>query len=249
MLSLEYPSTALRALARVVDTQSTVIEEAARLLADVIGSGGVVQAFGTGHSRAVTLELCSRAGGLAPMSMLAVKDLVMFGGWDPAAIVDPRTEREPGLAEKIYELGGVERGDAFVIVSNSGINSAIVQMAEIAHDRGHPVVAITSLAHTSTVSSRDASGRNLRDIADLVIDNGAPLGDAAIQLAEGVRVGGLSNLTGIFIVQVLVEAIARLLEERGKAVPAFVSANLPDGDERNRLLLEKYAARVRPIEP
>lgn len=249
MKTIEYPALAHRTLTEVLESQSDALERAAGILAATIESGGVVQAFGTGHSRAVTLELCSRAGGLAPMSMLAVKDLVMFGGLSPELIIDPTSERQEGLARRIYDLASPASGDAFVIVSNSGINSAIVEMAQLAKERGHPVIAITSFRHNREVASRDASGAHLRDYADVVIDNGAPTGDAALTLADGVTIGGLSNLTGIFLVQVLVELIARIMIEHGQSVPVFVSANVPDGDERNRGLFARYADRVRPIEP
>ena len=249
MQMLEYPALAQRTLTGLMESQADALEQAARILATTIECGAVVQAFGTGHSRAVTLELCSRAGGLAPMSMMAVKDLVMFGRASPELIIDPKSEREKGLAARIYELASPGVGDAFVIVSNSGINPAIVEMAQLAKQRGHAIVAITSFRHNDQVASRDASGAHLRDYADVVIDNGAPAGDAAVTVADGVTVGGLSNLAGVFIAQVLVEAIARILLEHGQQVPVFTSANVPEGDERNRELIARFADRVRPIEP
>jgi uncharacterized phosphosugar-binding protein len=249
MQQLAYPGVAQRTLTWLMESQAAALEQGARILAAAIERGAVVQAFGTGHSRAVTLEFCSRAGGLAPMSMLAVKDLVMFGGAAPELIIDPTSEREPGLAARIYDLASPGPQDAFVIVSNSGINPAIVEMAQLARGHGHPIVAITSFRHNEKVPSRDASGAHLRDYADVVIDNGAPAGDAAVTLAEDVTVGGLSNLAGVFIAQVLVEAVARILIEHGRPVPVFVSANVPEGDERNRELIARFADRVRPIEP
>lgn len=247
--SLQYPALAHRTLTDLIATQSEALDQAARILAKTIEGGGVVQVFGTGHSRAVTLEFCSRAGGLAPMSMLAVKDLVMFGGEAPELIIDPKSEREQGLARRIYDLARPAPGDSFVIVSNSGINPAVVEMAQIASQNGHPIIAIMSFRHGQDVPSRDPSGAHLRDYADVAIDNGAPTGDAALAVAEGVVVGGLSNLGGVFLVQTLVEAIARILIAQGQPVPVFASANLPDGDERNHELVARYADRVRPIEP
>lgn len=247
--TITYPAIALERLHSVLESETEAIERAATILAEVVASGGVVQAFGTGHSRAVTLELCGRAGGLAAIGMLAVKDLVMFGGTDPADILDPTYEREAGLARRIYELADVREGDAFVIVSNSGINSAIVEMAQLAREKGHQVVAITSRAHTGQVASRDGSGARLADLADIVIDNGAPPGDAAVELPDGMRIGGISNFTGICIAQMLAEGICRRLIAQEEPVPVFVSANLPQGDRHNESLFRTYSGRVRPIEP
>jgi len=244
-----YATAARTAFDQVLATQLDAIESAAGLVADAVAAGGVLQAFGTGHSRIVTLELAGRAGGLAAVSMLAVKDLVMFGGADPGPILDPTYERVSGLAERIYRLASPAAGDAFLIVSNSGINAAIVEMATLARDRGHPIVAVTSLAHTRSAGARSTQGPHLADLADVVIDNQAPAGDAAVEISPGVRIGALSSFTGVLIAQLLTERVCRRLLDRGIAPPVHVSANLAAGDAHNRDLYERYRDRVRPIEP
>lgn len=244
-----YAEVAQASLDTVLSTQLDAIDEAAALIAGALRSGGILQAFGTGHSRIVTLELAGRAGGLAPVGMLAVKDLVMFGSTDPAAILDPTYEREPGIAERVYALAQPRPEDAFVIVSNSGINAAVVEMAQLVRAYGHPLVAITSRAHTAAVASRDASGARLADLADVVIDNGAPEGDAAVEIQPGVAIGAVSSFTGVLIAQLLTEQVCRHLLETGDPLPVHLSANLPAGDAHNARLYERYGARVRPIEP
>lgn len=148
-----------------------------------------------------------------------------------------QTLEYPALAQRtLVELVGTQ-------------SESLEQAAPILTERGHPVVAITSFRHNQDVASRDPSGAHLRDYADVVIDNGAPTGDAALTVADGVTIGGLSNLTRIFLVQCLVEATARILLGHGEEVPVFVSANVPDGDELNRELIDRYADLVRLIEP
>ncbi|MEV0390681.1 sugar isomerase domain-containing protein [Nonomuraea sp. NPDC050643] len=234
---------------KVLTTQMDAIGRAAELVAGSIAAGGVLQAFATGHSRAVALELTGRAGGLAAVSMLAVKDLVMFGGEDPALILDPTYERTPGLAERIYTLAKPDPADVFLIVSNSGINAAIVEMAQLARANGQRVIAVTSLGHTRSPSARTVDGPHLADLADVVIDNCAPAGDATVELAAGLRVGSVSTFTGVLIAQVLAELVCRRLLAQGADVPAFVSANLAGGDGHNAALYERYHGRVRPVEP
>ena len=249
MIESEFARQAAGLAEHVVTTQMAAIQEAASMAAESIAAGGVLQAFGTGHSRIVTLELAGRAGGLAPVSMLAVKDLVMFGGTDPADIVDPTYEREPGLAERIYALAEPKPVDVFVIVSNSGLNASVVEMAELARDRGHRIVAITSLAHTRSGAARTAEGPRLADLADVVIDNCAPEGDAAIEVAPGLKTGAVSSFTGVLIAQILTELTCRRLADRGLRPPVFISANMAAGDAHNQTLQERYQRRVRPIEP
>jgi uncharacterized phosphosugar-binding protein len=87
------------------------------------------------------------------------------------------------------------------------------------------------------------------DLADVVIDNGAPAGDAALDLGDGIRVGAVSNLAGVVIVQLLTEGIARAALAAGAEPDVYRSMNLPDGDTRNAEGLARIAGRVRPIEP
>ncbi|MEQ4209480.1 SIS domain-containing protein [Actinopolymorpha sp. B9G3] len=249
MIESEYAAQAAGLVDRVVTTQLPAIQKAASMVAGSIAAGGVLQAFGTGHSRIVTLELAGRAGGLAPVGMLAVKDLVMFGGENPAAILDPTYERETGVAERIYALAKPRSVDTFLIVSNSGLNAAIVEMAELVHARGHGLVAITSFAHTRSSAARHTKGPHLADLADVVIDNCAPVGDASIEIAPDVRVGAVSSFTGVLVAQVLTELTCRYLLDMGHDVPVFISANLASGDAHNRTFQERYRRGVRPIEP
>lgn len=243
-----FADTAAKLVREISEGQRAPIHGAASLLADAIVAGGVVQAFGTGHSRIVTLELAGRAGGLVPVSMLAVKDLVMFGGAKPHEIIDPTSERDPALAQRILDLADIRSEDAFIIVSNSGINGSVIEMARTIKERGHPLIAITSVAHSGATDSRNG-GAKLADFADVVIDNLAPVGDASTDLGDGVRIGSVSSLTGVLIAQLLVEQICRDLRERGVAVPVYRSANVPGGDEHNAELLHRFTGRVRPIEP
>jgi uncharacterized phosphosugar-binding protein len=249
VIESEYAAQADGLVHRIVTTQMPAIRKAAAMVAESIAAGGVLQGFGTGHSRIVTLELAARAGGLAPVGMLAVKDLVMYGNENPAAILDPRYERETGLAQRIYALADPRPADTFLIVSNSGLNAAIVEMAELVRGRGHGLVAITSIAHTRSTTARHTSGPHLADLADVVIDNCAPTGDASIELTPGLRIGAVSSFTGVLVAQILTELTCRYLLHMGQDVPVFISGNLTTGDPHNQALEKRYRGRVRPIEP
>lgn len=245
-LGVEFPSHAFAALDHVLD-QGEALQRAAELIADCIAGGGVLHTYGTGHSRSVAQELSARAGGLVPVSMLSVKDVVMFGDVAPEVILDPTYERIPGLARQVWDLAPIDPRDAFLVISNSGVNAAIVELARLAKDGGHPLIAITSFTHTRSVPA--PHGDKLVDLADVAIDNGAPLGDATVRLAEGVTMGGVSTLAGVFTAQILAEKCCRLLLERGHEVPVFHSANVPGSDEHNARITAAYAHRVRPVEP
>jgi uncharacterized phosphosugar-binding protein len=216
----------------------------ARLIAECVAANGVVHAFGTGHSQATALEIVGRAGGLIPTNRIGLTDLVLRGGEDPAVLEDPLLERSGGLAARLYELAGPHPADLFVIVSNSGVNSAVVDMALHAKARGHRVVALTSLAHTRAVPSRHPSGSRLADLADAVLDNGAPPGDAVLPLPGGGTVCGISTITSALLVQMAVAEAVGLLAAGGHDAPVYVSANLPGGHERNVVLEARYSGRL-----
>lgn len=234
---------------RVTSTQGPAVEKAAELIATAIAGGAVVQAFGTGHSRSLAQEFTGRAGGLLPVNMLAVKDLVMFGDTNPKEILDPLCERDPSLAERIVGLAEVDPRDIFVIASQSGGNGVIVEMAALARARGHQVVAITSLEHSRRITSRHPSGKRLFELADVVVDNCGFYGDASVALPDGAATAPVSTIAGAVIVQLIVTEVCGRLLEKGVRPPVMVSNNVPEGDAHNEQLWAQFGARVRPVEP
>ena len=236
---------ALNRIAASAASAEGEVRRAAELIAHCVPTDGVIHVFGTGHSQALVLELAGRAGGLVPTNRLSIADLVLYGGDDPSVLDDPLLERKPGVAERIYDLAEARPEDLFVIISNSGVNSVIVEMALRAKERGHRVLAITSLSHTRAVPASHPSGRKLADIADVVLDNAAPRGDALLELPGGGSVCALSTLTGVMLVQMTVAEAASLLLAEGVLLPVYVSANVPGGFEGNLDLERRYAGRIR----
>ncbi|SDP69454.1 Uncharacterized protein, contains SIS (Sugar ISomerase) phosphosugar binding domain [Streptomyces sp. cf386] len=232
-------------LDRLTESARDDVTRAAELIADCVRADGVLQAFGTGHSQAIVLELAGRAGGLVPTNRLSIADLVLYGGDAPTVLDDPLLERQAGVAARIYDLAAPRPQDLFVVISNSGVNNVIVEMALQAKERGHRLLAITSLSHTRAVPAGHPSGKKLADLADVVLDNRAPRGDALLDLPEGGAVCALSTLTGVMLVQMAVaEASAQLLAT-GEHPPVYVSANVPGGFEGNLELEKRYAGRIR----
>src|SRR6185312_11002378 len=132
------------------------------------------------------------------------------------------------LAQYIYGLApNPQPQDVFLIASNSGGNGSIVEFARLVKGKGHPLIAVTSLAHTTRVTSRHPSGLRLFEVADIVLDNGAPYGDAVLPLPGGGAAGGLSSITAALLAQMMVaETLVRLVE-RGVTPPVYLSANIP----------------------
>jgi uncharacterized phosphosugar-binding protein len=244
---LGYLAEVRRIADHIERTQLPAVAEAGALIAASIAAGGVLQSFGTGHSEALAMELSGRAGGLVPSNKLALRDLIIYGGDSPDSLADPKIERVEGLARRIYALANIEPQDVFVIASASGGNGAIVEMAEHVTARGHQLIAITSLEHTARITPRHPSGKRLKDFADVVLDNGAPYGDAVLPLPGAAgKVCGISSIGNTILGQAMIAEAVRLLAARGVEAPVYLSANAAGGDLHNDALEARYAGRIRP---
>jgi uncharacterized phosphosugar-binding protein len=232
-------------MARVSRQADGPVQQAAELVVASLRAGGVVQAFGTGHSEALAMEFAGRAGGLVPTNRISLRDVVIFGGESPEVLGDGLLERDPSIAHHLYDLAAVAAADLFVIGSNSGVNGAIVEFARLVKERGHRLIAITSFTQTAGVDSRHPSGAKLVDHADVALDNGAPYGDAVLPLPGGGTACAVSSITAALLAQLVVAEVVRRLLQAGEAPPVYVSANVPGGYEHNSTLEARYAGRIR----
>jgi uncharacterized phosphosugar-binding protein len=240
-----YVSAIQSLIERVATTQADGIGRAAELIVAGLRAGGIIQAFGTGHSEAVAMDFAGRAGGLVPTNRILLRDLVVFGGAAPEILRNEKLEREPEIASRLYEIAAPRPEDVFVMASQSGINGGVVEMALLIKQRGHQLIAITSAEHTAAVTPRHPSGKRLAEVADVVLDNGAPYGDALLSLRSGGAVCPVSSVTNALLAQLVVAEVVRRIEAAGEVAPVYLSANVPGGDEHNDTLESRYAGRVR----
>ena len=236
-----------RRLADITDDASAGgLDEAVRLLTDCVAAGGVVHAFGTGHSEAFAMEMAGRAGGLIPTNKIALRDAVLVGSHELRELFgEPPLERDPDIAADLFATVEREEHDVFVIASNSGVNGSIVGLALLAKEHGHPVIAVTSLLHTAGVPALHPSGLRLSEVADVVLDNRAPLGDATLDSIGDVTVGAVSSITSAYLAQLLTIATTAALTAAGAEAPLYVSANVPGGHDRNLGFEARYGTRIR----
>jgi uncharacterized phosphosugar-binding protein len=216
------------------------INLAAEWCAHSITNGGLVHVFGAGHSHMAAEEAFHRAGGLVPVNAVLVEWLMVHQGGRRASLL----ERQPGLGELIVSTEPVDEGDVFFVVSNSGRNPVPIEVAQAAKARGAKVVAITSRKHSQGVTTRGGLGVKLADVADLVLDNHAPLGDAAVQVGDDLQVGGVSSVMTLVLVQSIVVETVKLLSARGFQPPVFKSGNVDGSEEWNAEQLKRLGARV-----
>ncbi len=226
------------------------LDAAVEMITSSLDAGGIVQAFGTGHSQAFAMEIAGRAGGLIPTNSIALRDVVLFGGREVSVLADGAgLERDPAIVEELWQTIKPQPEDVFVIASNSGVNGSIVGIALEAKEHGHGVIAVTSLEHTARVTPKHPSGARLSEVADIVIDNLAPYGDTTLTLGDGpdqaIGIGAVSSLTAAYIAQLLTIGVSERMAAAGAVPPIYLSSNIPAGDDHNNRLENTYGDRLR----
>ena len=237
--SLDY-LTKCRALVDAVQAQTAAIQQAADMFAATILAGRMVHVFGSGHSRIMVEEMWPRYGsfpGFNPIVELSLSfhNLVVGANGQRQAMF---LENVSGLAERILRNFDLAPEDSALVISSSGCNVVPIEMAEEFRRRGVRVVAIVSRAHSEASTSKRADGRKLQDFADLVLDTGAPVGDAMVKIdgldtpvAPGSTVGGC-----LLVNSIKAEVAARLT--RAGQPPKVLSGAAVVGAERAVELFE-----------
>ena len=246
MVFTKYIDGLQRVLERIKSEQSENIRLGGMIVADSLSAGGIIHTFGTGHSHLIADEAFFRAGGIAAVNPILHERLIFLKG----ALESTRTEQETGFANKLLAKEDVRDIDAGIVISNSGRNAGPIEMAIAMKELGLKVIAITNVEQSSSSTPRHSSGKRLYEVADVVIDNCVPSGDALMEL-RGLqsRIGPSSTVAGAAIINsVIIEAVSELLK-RGEPVPVLPSANSEGvSEETLTRLLSNYRERIRYLD-
>ncbi|MGE0755446.1 MAG: sugar isomerase domain-containing protein [Pirellulaceae bacterium] len=241
---------ACRELLETVASQESAIQQAADWFAQSIVAGRVVHVFGAGHSRIMVEEMWPRYGSFPGFHPIVELSLTFHN-----AVVGANGQRQamflenvPGLAARIVRNFDLSPRDSALIISSSGCNTVPIEMAQEFFARGIRVVAIVSQRHSAVSRSNHPGGKKLTDFADLVLDTGAPAGDAMVAvpgLEQPVSPG--STVGGCLLINALKCEVAQRLVANGQAPPVLTASCLV-GAERSRTLFEaaydEHAHRV-----
>ncbi|MFM8469791.1 MAG: sugar isomerase domain-containing protein [Limisphaerales bacterium] len=237
-----------RALLDTVERQAPAIQQAADWFAQTILAGRMVHLFGSGHSRILVEEMWPRYGsfpGFNPIVELSLSfhNLVVGANGQRQAMF---LENVPGLAERILRNFDLSEQDSALVASSSGCNVVPIEMAEQFQRRGVKVVALISRAHSDASTSRHPAGKKLQDFADLVLDTGAPVGDAM------VRVPGLdtpvapgSTLGGCALVNAVKAEVAARLTAAGHPPKVLTAGALVGSAKATELFEAAYDEHAR----
>jgi uncharacterized phosphosugar-binding protein len=244
-----YHDAVVEALDRISAEETDKIREAGRLIGDSLAKGRLLHVFGTGsHSYIAGEEIFCRAGGLAPVDPILDPGISLAFG----ARRSTKVERSPGYAQAVLGAYPIQAGDVILIVNANGINSATIDAALYAKERGLTVIAVTSPECSQGIPAghpaRHPSNQNLCDVADLCLDCKVPPGEALVAI-EGCdqKVAPASTITNTFILHSVVAAAVSHMVSLGIDPPIWKSANTPGGDEANQKYYEAYSGRVQHL--
>lgn len=220
--------------------QQSRIATVADWFADSILAGRVVHLFGAGHSRILVEEMWPRYGsfpGFNPIVELSLtyhNNVVGANGQRQAMFL----ENTSGLAARILRNFDTATEDTALVVSSSGCNVVPIEMAQQFQQRGIKVVAIVSRQHCDASTSKHPDGTKLTDCADLVLDTGAPAGDAMVTIPGlNTPVAPGSTVGGCLLINAIKAEVAARLVAAGQP-PRVLTAGCVVGTERATELFE-----------
>src|SRR5215208_759708 len=251
--SLDYLTQAKAILDRIESTQMDAIERAAEVCTQTIAGNGLVHLFGTGHSRIFVEEMFPRHGSFPGFHPIVELSLTFHN-----LVVGSNGQRQAMFLEHVEGFGQVilrnfvfSPPDCFLIYSNSGINEVVIDVAFEAKRLGMPVIAVVSVDHCNASQPNHSSGKKLTDIADIIIDNCTPAGDALVRVpALEDPVGPGSTIGAAAVTNALKCRIAEKLTALGKPPIVLTSAVFIGKDASKRRFddcYDDYRARVQKV--
>jgi uncharacterized phosphosugar-binding protein len=239
----QYLTAARAAIAAIEADMLDPIRRAADRFARAIAAGRLVHVFGTGHSRMAVEEMFPRYGSFPGFHPIVELSMTYHN-----PVVGPNGQRQAMFLENVQGFGPVlwrnfvtSPDDCLLAISTSGCNAVTIDVALEAKRLGMFVVALTSLAHAAVSTSKHESGRKLADVADLVLDQHAPAGDAAVWI-DGLEtpVAPISSVSSCVVINLLKAETARRLVELAKPPSVLTAACHVGADRAARIFEETY---------
>lgn len=246
MLQQEYVQKVCERINWIAQTEKEPIRQAAGLLADAICRDRLIYVFGAGgHTSLAVGEMFFRVGGLANIYPICEHGL--------SALSCARTflalERCKGLGGSLIEASGLGKDDVLLVIHTIGVNASCIDAALKAKELGANVIGIASFHWQDETPQgaviRHESGKNLRDVADIFVDDGNTVADAVLNKpALKTPVGPVSGIGTFALCRIMeLEAIDICLE-RGIEPPIWNNANTPRGTQQNERLLARFSPRI-----
>ena len=253
ILAKQWLQNARSIMDRIEETQMENIQKAASLMADTIEAGRWVHTFGCGHATIPIEEMYPRIGGFVGFHPMIELPLTFFtnivGGMSVHNFVF--LERVEGYGTEIMKGYNFDPRDCMWLFSHTGINAVNIDVAIEAKRQGMKVIVFGSAKEAEGKQTRHSSGKNIFELADLVVDTCVPIEDASVLLKNHIdKVGPVSTLAFVTAVWMTVTTVAEILADRGVKLFIHPSHNVPgDTTAKERLseALAEYKARINGV--
>jgi uncharacterized phosphosugar-binding protein len=250
MLAKKWLENARSIMDKIEETQLESITKAATVMADSIEAGRWVHTFGCGHSTLPVEEMYPRIGGFVgfhPIIELPLSFFTHIVG-DMGVHQFIFLERVEGYGNQIMKGYNFDKRDTMWLFSHTGINNVNIDVALRSKELGMSVVVFGSAGESRGKKSRHSCGKNIFEIADIVVDSCVPLQDASVDLKNHQdKIGPLSTHAYVSIVWMTITTVAEILADRNVKLYIHPSHNVP-GDttahERLDAALAEYKRRV-----
>lgn len=232
MSALSYLEEVRRITRHLEETQMDAIGRAADAVRNAITHGGVVYCTEIGHGN--QYDFLNRAGGLAAVQHFTFSNTV--NAPTPACLADrPRAEEIEVDLERIrfsVKTSNLRKGDVLLVSSVSGKGRTPIELALCARAMGVTVIGLTSMEYTKQVKSSHPSGKNLFEVVDIAIDNGAPYGDAVVTMpGYDYKVMPISGVSMLVIGWLIWGTVMERMAAAGDPPTVFMSVNREGGQE------------------
>ncbi len=239
-----------RGLIAAAEKQQAAIQQAADWFAATILAGRMVHLFGSGHSRILVEEMWPRYGsfpGFNPLVELSLSfhNLVVGSNGQRQAMF---LENVSGLAERILRNFDLAPEDSALVISSSGCNLVPIEMAALFQQRGVKVVALISKRHADASASKHPGGKKLADFADLILDTGAPAGDAMVTIPGlPTPVSPGSTIGGCLLINAIKAEVAARLTRAGRPPKVLTAPPLIGAEKATALFESAYDEHARRL--
>lgn len=244
MIPINYLEAVRHVLNHLEKSQLPAIDRAADLVVHALTHGGTVRCAEIGHG--IQGDFIGRAGGLAavqPFSFSLTTNDKVPRALENRPAPEP-VDRELETIRLAVRASNLRAGDVLVLASVSGKNRGPVELALACRERGVKTIGFTSLAYTQRVAAAHPSGKKLCDVVDVVIDNGAPYGDAAVDIAGyEFKLLPVSGVAMAVIGHMLWGRVMEKMAAAGKPATVFMSVNRDGGPEHLKKTQELFETR------
>jgi uncharacterized phosphosugar-binding protein len=232
MVALRYLEAVRAIIEKLEKTQLPAIDQAADLVIRSLTNGGAVFCSEIGHGNQG--DFINRAGGLLAVQPFSFSLNVQSPVAD-CLVERPRPEPFDAEAETVrlaLRAGNVRPGDTLLISSVSGRNRRPVELALACREMGIHTIGLTSLEYTQQVESLHPLGKKLFEVVEVVIDNCAPYGDAAVEIPGfDFRLLPVSGVSMIIIGWTLWGRVMEKMAAAGNPPSVLMSINREGGQE------------------